>query len=165
MLRLGFQKPNSSTSHINMSLNSAIQVRSAVHCVFSGHGGQTSWGGRWDFYILSYNQVWFNILPGRLFSPDNEIAILQGFCYTAVLLPSFHDYSVVMQIPLCISICSVSIMAVKGFGVAVKLTFAGNNQFTHSNTYVFGIIVTLCIVVQMNYFNKALGTFSTNVCV
>ena len=54
-------------------------------------------------------------------------------------------------------------MAIKGFGVAVKLTFEGNNQFTHASTYIFGITVALCIVVQMNYFNKALDTFSTNV--
>ncbi|TFY59110.1 hypothetical protein EVJ58_g5988 [Rhodofomes roseus] len=54
-------------------------------------------------------------------------------------------------------------MAIKGFGVAVKLTFAGNNQFTHVSTYVFGITVAGCILVQMNYFNKALDTFSTNV--
>lgn len=54
-------------------------------------------------------------------------------------------------------------MAIKGFGVAVKLTFGGKNQFSHPSTYVFGIIVALCILVQMNYFNKALDTFSTNV--
>ena len=54
-------------------------------------------------------------------------------------------------------------MAVKGFGVAVKLTFAGNNQFGLLSTYVFMIMVAGCIVVQMNYFNKALDTFSTNV--
>ena len=64
----------------------------------------------------------------------------------------------------CIFVGSVSIMAVKGFGVALKLTFGGNNQFTYPSTYIFGIIVTVCIVVQMNYFNKALDTFSTNMC-
>jgi hypothetical protein len=58
---------------------------------------------------------------------------------------------------------SVSVMAIKGFGVAVKLTFGGNNQFTHPSTYAFGIVVVGCIVVQMNFFNKALDTFSTNV--
>ena len=58
---------------------------------------------------------------------------------------------------------SVSVMAVKGFGVAVKLTFRGNNQFTHLSTYAFLVMVAGCIVVQMNYFNKALDTFSTNV--
>jgi hypothetical protein len=54
-------------------------------------------------------------------------------------------------------------MAIKGFGVAIKLTLGGNNQLTHPSTYVFGIVVALCILVQMNYFNKALDTFSTNV--
>ena len=54
-------------------------------------------------------------------------------------------------------------MAIKGFGIAVKLTLAGNNQFIYVSTYVFGIVVSLCIIVQMNYFNKALDTFSTNV--
>ncbi|CEP19945.1 hypothetical protein [Parasitella parasitica] len=54
-------------------------------------------------------------------------------------------------------------MAIKAFGIALKLTFAGNNQFTHPSTYAFGLIVAICIVVQMNYFNKALEQFSTNV--
>lgn len=54
-------------------------------------------------------------------------------------------------------------MAVKGFGIACKLTFAGNNQFTHPSTYVFMIVVAVCILTQMNYFNKALSQFSTNI--
>lgn len=54
-------------------------------------------------------------------------------------------------------------MAIKGFGVALKLTLAGKNQLTHPSTYVFAIVVVVCILVQMNYFNKALDTFSTNV--
>jgi hypothetical protein len=37
----------------------------------------------------------------------------------------------------------------KGFGVALKLTFAGNNQLTHISTYVFGVVVVGCILVQM----------------
>jgi hypothetical protein len=45
----------------------------------------------------------------------------------------------------------------------VKLTLGGNNQFIYVSTYVFGIVVGFCIMVQMNYFNKALDTFSTNV--
>ncbi|KAG9285831.1 hypothetical protein G9A89_013256 [Geosiphon pyriformis] len=53
-------------------------------------------------------------------------------------------------------------MSCKGFGIALKLTFAGNNQFSHPSTYVFVIISAVCIVTQMNYFNKALDQFSTN---
>ncbi|KAG1102394.1 hypothetical protein G6F42_017372 [Rhizopus arrhizus] len=58
---------------------------------------------------------------------------------------------------------SVSVMAIKAFGIALKLTFAGNNQFTHPSTYAFLIVVAVCIITQMNYFNKALEQFSTNV--
>ncbi|KAH7105741.1 DUF803-domain-containing protein [Auriculariales sp. MPI-PUGE-AT-0066] len=65
-----------------------------------------------------------------------------------------------------ISICSlagsVSVMFIKGLGIALKLTMAGHNQLTHPSTYVFGIIVVTCIFVQMHYFNKALDTFSAN---
>ncbi|KAH0556743.1 hypothetical protein GP486_005470 [Trichoglossum hirsutum] len=53
-------------------------------------------------------------------------------------------------------------MAVKAFGIALKLTLAGNNQFTHPSTYVFVIVVVVCILTQMNYFNKALSQFSTS---
>lgn len=37
----------------------------------------------------------------------------------------------------------------QGFGVAIKLTLSGNNQLTHVSTYVFGVVVVGCIVVQM----------------
>lgn len=53
-------------------------------------------------------------------------------------------------------------MAIKAFGIAVKLTMAGHNQFTHPSTYAFGIVVACCILTQMNYFNKALSQFSTS---
>jgi hypothetical protein len=53
-------------------------------------------------------------------------------------------------------------MSVKAFGIALKLTFGGNNQFTHASTYVFAIVTIFCILTQMNYFNKALSEFSTS---
>ncbi|KAJ1937863.1 hypothetical protein EC988_007757, partial [Linderina pennispora] len=65
-----------------------------------------------------------------------------------------------------VSICSVAgsltVTACKAFGIALKLTFAGNNQFVHVSTYFFAAVVVACIMVQMNYFNKALEQFDTN---
>ncbi|KAJ5725259.1 magnesium transporter NIPA5 [Penicillium malachiteum] len=49
------------------------------------------------------------------------------------------------------------------FGIAVKLTIGGNNQFVHASTYVFAIVTGFCILTQMNYFNKALNSFSTSI--
>lgn len=80
-----------------------------------------------------------------------------------IFVPKYGRSNPLIYISICSLVGSVSVMAIKGFGVAVKLTFGGNNQFTHPSTYVFMIIVALSIIVQMNYFNKALDTFSTNV--
>ncbi|KAK8847469.1 hypothetical protein IAR55_005327 [Kwoniella newhampshirensis] len=79
------------------------------------------------------------------------------------VVPTHGQRNPMVYLSICSLVGSVSVMAIKGFGVALKLTFAGNNQLTHVSTYVFGIVVVGCIVVQMNYFNKALDTFSTNV--
>ncbi|KAH9989204.1 magnesium transporter NIPA-domain-containing protein [Russula vinacea] len=79
------------------------------------------------------------------------------------IAPKYGRSNPLVYISICSLVGSVSIMAIKGFGIAVKLTLAGNNQFIYVSTYVFGIVVGFCIMVQMNYFNKALDTFSTNV--
>ncbi|KAI0800670.1 DUF803-domain-containing protein [Fomes fomentarius] len=116
--------------------------------------------------------------------PDKEIqtvdeilhfALKTGFlmyCFVVLVFSLVMIYAVVprygrtfpiIYISICSLVGSVSVMAIKGLGVAVKLTFSGNNQFTRPATYVFAILVAGCIVVQTNYFNKALDTFSTNV--
>jgi hypothetical protein len=79
------------------------------------------------------------------------------------IVPRYGRTNPVIYISICSLVGSVSVMSIKGFGVAIKLTFAGKNQFTHPSTYVFGIVTAGCILIQMNYFNKALDTFSTNV--
>ena len=90
------------------------------------------------------------------------VAVFSVFMIFAVV-PRYGRTNPVIYISICSLVGSVSVMSIKGFGVAVKLTFAGKNQFTHPSTYVFGIVTAMCIVIQMNYFNKALDTFSTNV--
>ncbi|WVQ98128.1 hypothetical protein IAU59_005250 [Kwoniella sp. CBS 9459] len=79
------------------------------------------------------------------------------------VVPTHGTKNPMVYLSICSLVGSVSVMAIKGFGVALKLTFAGNNQLTHVSTYVFGVVVVGCIMIQMNYFNKALDTFSTNV--
>ncbi|KAJ7913407.1 magnesium transporter NIPA-domain-containing protein [Mycena leptocephala] len=59
----------------------------------------------------------------------------------------------------------VSVMFVKGFSVALKFTFSGENQFVYPSTYLFIFIAGVCIVVQLNYANKVLDLFSVNLCV
>ncbi|KAJ2837783.1 hypothetical protein J3B01_001871 [Coemansia erecta] len=114
---------------------------------------------------------------------DGDIESIEQIMYM-VMQPPFMAYAVVSvsflafmitrvagrygrQNPIVyLSICSVAgsmtVTACKAFGIALKLTFAGNNQFVHPSTFFFAAVVIMCIVVQMNYFNKALEQFETN---
>ncbi|KAJ3044889.1 hypothetical protein HDV00_000171 [Rhizophlyctis rosea] len=76
--------------------------------------------------------------------------------------PVHGKQNMLVYIAICSLVGSISVMACKGFGIAIKLTFAGHNQLVYPSTYVFGITVIGCAVTQMNYFNKALDLFSTN---
>ncbi|KAJ5887388.1 magnesium transporter [Penicillium taxi] len=64
-----------------------------------------------------------------------------------------------VYISICSSVGSVSVMSVKAFGIAVKLTVGGENQFTHASTYVFALVLVVTTLTQMNYLNKAMSEF------
>lgn len=92
------------------------------------------------------------------------------YCLVVVVFATLMIYKVapvhgkknpLIYLSICSTVGSVSVMSVKAFGIALKLTFAGSNQFSHPSTYVFMILTTVCILTQMNYFNKALSQFST----
>ena len=51
-------------------------------------------------------------------------------------------------------------MAVKALGLAIRLTLSGDNQFNKGVTWLFVLAVAGCIVLQMNYLNKALDLFN-----
>uniref|UniRef100_A0A0D6R000 Probable magnesium transporter n=1 Tax=Araucaria cunninghamii TaxID=56994 RepID=A0A0D6R000_ARACU len=64
---------------------------------------------------------------------------------------------------ICSLMGSLSVMSVKALGIALKLTFEGMNQLIYSETWVFTMVVVTCVIMQMNYLNKALDTFNTAV--
>ncbi|KAI9897082.1 hypothetical protein N3K66_008104 [Trichothecium roseum] len=116
--------------------------------------------------------------------PDEEIetidqilhyAIQPGFLlyalaviiFTVVMIykvaPVYGKSNALVYLSICSTVGSITVMSVKAFGIALKLTFAGHNQFSHPSTYVFMILTAVCVLTQMNYFNKALASFPTNI--
>ncbi|KAK7006770.1 magnesium transporter NIPA-domain-containing protein [Favolaschia claudopus] len=103
-----------------------------------------------------------------------EYALEPGFllyCFTVSVFSLVLAYGVaprhgrtnpLVYISIASLVGSVSVMFVKGFTVALKLSFDGHNQFVYPSTYLFLIISAFCIVVQLNYANKALDLFSVN---
>ncbi|KAI9665272.1 MAG: hypothetical protein M1829_005746 [Trizodia sp. TS-e1964] len=77
--------------------------------------------------------------------------------------PKYGKKNPLIYLSICSSVGSVTVMSAKAFGIALKLTVAGSNQFSHPSTYVFVIVTVVCILTQMNYFNKALSQFSSSI--
>jgi len=55
------------------------------------------------------------------------------------------------------------VMGVKALGIALRLTWAGSNQFAYAETWACVAVVAACVVTQMNYLNKALDVFNAAV--
>ncbi|KAJ6452655.1 DUF803-domain-containing protein [Mycena sanguinolenta] len=103
-----------------------------------------------------------------------EYAVEPGFllyCFTVTLFTLIMIYGVapkhgrtnpLVYISIASLVGSVSVMFVKGFTVALKLSLSGSNQFMNPSTYIFVLIAGLCIVIQLNYANKALDLFNVN---
>ena len=77
--------------------------------------------------------------------------------------PIYGKKNPLVYLSICSTAGSVSVMSAKAFGIALKLTFNGNNQFKFPSTYVFMIVTGVSILTQMNYVNKALSQFSTSI--
>jgi len=103
-----------------------------------------------------------------------EYAVEPGFllyCFTVCVFSLVMAYGVapkhgrtnpLVYISIASLVGSISVMFVKGFTVALKLTFAGHNQFIYPSTYLFVVISAVCILIQLNYANRALDLFSVN---
>jgi drug/metabolite transporter (DMT)-like permease len=103
----------------------------------------------------------FAIQPGFLLYATAVVVFAVVMIYKVA--PKYGKKNALIYLSICSTVGSISVMSVKAFGIALKLTFAGNNQFTHPSTYVFMILTAVCILTQMNYFNKALASFPTNI--
>ncbi|GAM90724.1 hypothetical protein ANO11243_087690 [Dothideomycetidae sp. 11243] len=103
----------------------------------------------------------YAIQPGFLFYCF--IVTVFAFFMIYVVAPKYGRKNPLVYLSICSTVGSISICAVKGLGIALKLTLGGSNQLSHPSTYVFLIVTVVAIMTQMNYFNKALSQFNTNI--
>ena len=68
-----------------------------------------------------------------------------------------------MPLAICSLIGSLSVVSCKALGIALKLTFRGNNQLGDPDTWLCALFVAACVVTQMNYLNRALDVFNAAV--
>lgn len=78
-------------------------------------------------------------------------------------VPRFGHTHILVYIGICSLMGSLTVMSCKALGLAVKLTFQGDNQLFYPETAVFAFVVVTCVLTQITYLNKALDTFNTAV--
>jgi len=77
--------------------------------------------------------------------------------------PKHGDTLLVVPLAICSLIGSLSVVSCKALGIALKLTFRGNNQLGDPDTWLCALFVAACVVTQMNYLNRALDVFNAAV--
>jgi len=78
-----------------------------------------------------------------------------------ILAPKYGQKNVLVYVSVCSCLGSFTVMGAKGFGVAIKETYYGRNEFDNFLTYVMAAIVIGCSLIELVYLNKALSTFNT----
>lgn len=77
--------------------------------------------------------------------------------------PTHGATLIMVPVGICSLVGSLSVMSVKALGIALKLTWEGNNQMYDAATWWCVVIVAVCVATQMNYLNKALDVFNAAV--
>lgn len=77
--------------------------------------------------------------------------------------PKYGQTNILVYITICALIGSLSVLACKGFGIAMKEFFQGQGSFRKPLTYFLIFSLVVCISINMHYLNKALDTFNAAV--
>lgn len=81
-----------------------------------------------------------------------------------VFVPRFGNTNVTVYLFICSGTGSLTVVFCKGVALAIKDTLSSDvNNFTNFTFWLLLLMSILCIIVQMNYLNKALDIFNTSV--
>lgn len=96
-------------------------------------------------------------------------------CYILIILilsvimifyiePKHGHNNVMVYIIICSTIGSLTVMACKALGLAIRDTISGkSNEFNQWLPYILVITIIIFIGIQMNYLNRALDIFNTSI--
>ncbi|CAN6446977.1 unnamed protein product [Victoria cruziana] len=103
--------------------------------------------------IESVRQVWYLATePGFIIYTLVVIGLDTFLIFK--LAPKYGNTHMFVYIGICSVTGSLTVMSVKALAIALKLSFSGMNQFIYFQTWFFALVVSGCVVLQMNYLNK-----------
>lgn len=81
-----------------------------------------------------------------------------------VFVPRFGNTSIIVYLLICSAIGSLTVVFCKGVALGIKNSI--NNDANTFKSFVFWLLLAMsvaCVMIQMNYLNKALDIFNTNI--
>uniref|UniRef100_A0A0N5ABT7 Magnesium transporter NIPA2 n=1 Tax=Syphacia muris TaxID=451379 RepID=A0A0N5ABT7_9BILA len=78
------------------------------------------------------------------------------------IAPRYGHSNILVYIAICSIIGSLSVLSVKGLGLAIKESILEKQQFTNFLTWLWLGAVVACVSVQLVYLNKSLDIYNTS---
>ncbi|KAG2396363.1 magnesium transporter [Vigna angularis] len=103
--------------------------------------------------IESVTEVW-DLAMEPAFLLYAALVITATFVLIFHFIPLYGQTHIMVYIGVCSLVGSLTVMSVKALGIAIKLTLSGMNQLIFPQTWAFTLVVTACVLTQMNYLNK-----------
>ncbi|KAL7080059.1 hypothetical protein ACQ4LE_000003 [Meloidogyne hapla] len=76
--------------------------------------------------------------------------------------PRYGHTNILVYISICSLVGSLSVISVKGLGLAIKESITTREQFTNWLTWFWLLAVLSCISIQLVYLNKSLDIYNTS---
>ncbi|KAL5559979.1 hypothetical protein UlMin_036190 [Ulmus minor] len=112
--------------------------------------------------LSSVQEIWeLAIQPAFLLYTASAIAVVLVLMLHCE--PRYGQTNIMVYIGICSIVGSLTVMSIKAVGIAIKLTLEGSSQAASFQTWIFVMVAITCIIIQLNYLNKALDTFNTAV--
>ncbi|KAK3252500.1 hypothetical protein CYMTET_38202 [Cymbomonas tetramitiformis] len=110
--------------------------------------------------ITSVHEVWeLAKQPGFMLYASGVVFF--SLALAVYVAPIHGNTQILVFVGICSLVGSLSVMSVKTLGIALKLTFDGDNQLLYPETGYCVLVVVASVITQMNYLNKALDVFNT----
>ncbi|KMZ60447.1 putative Non-imprinted in Prader-Willi/Angelman syndrome region protein,putative [Zostera marina] len=115
-----------------------------------------------EIIINSVNELWhIATQPGFIVYFCVVITLVTLLILKGV--PHFGQTNIMIYIGICSLIGSITVMSVKAVAIALKLSLSGTNQFVYIPTWIFTLVASVGVVIQLIYLNKALDIFNAAV--
>jgi len=88
--------------------------------------------------------------------------ILVTLALIIYVAPRYGRSNILVFIAVCSLIGSLSVISVKGLGLAIKETISGHQQLSNFLTWFWLLAVMGCVSVQLVYLNKSLDIYNTS---